>query len=79
MSYYTFEGRCVKVCSDIHCEIIWHNCPQDATRCKECGARVMKIDEGTYHREYRNKFFQLNWETGEGFVPRRWMNSGRLF
>jgi len=60
----------IKVCGDPHCEAIWHNCPKKHTKCKDCGGRIMHINEETYWKKYSQNFFQYDFETVEYFYPK---------
>lgn len=64
------ENKLIKVCGDPHCDAIFHNTPVKHTRCRDCGGRLIKINEDTYQRKFSHYFFQYDFDTGEYFRPR---------
>jgi|JI9StandDraft_1071089.scaffolds.fasta_scaffold408198_1 hypothetical protein len=54
-----------KVCLDPCCQEVALNCPVKTTRCKNCGSRLIIINQKTYEEKYKNDFFQYNYLTGE--------------
>lgn len=59
----------IKVCGNPNCEAIYHNCPAKETKCKDCGGRLIKINEKTYKSKYSNNFFQYDFTTGQYYRP----------
>ena len=59
------ELKCTKVCPDPHCEAVWHNCPNTEKYCKDCGHRIIKINEKTFEKKFQGWFFQYDYNTGE--------------
>jgi len=59
----------IKVCGDPHCEAIFHNVPEREKRCKDCGGRMMKINEMTYKSKYAKNYFQYDWKSMDYFRP----------
>ena len=54
-----------KVCLDPCCQEVALNCPVKTTRCKNCGSRLIIINQKTYEEKYKNDFFQYDYLTGE--------------
>jgi ethanolamine utilization protein EutA (predicted chaperonin) len=46
------ENKLIKVCGDPHCDAIFHNTQVKHTRCRDCGGRLIKINEDTYQRKF---------------------------
>jgi hypothetical protein len=61
----------IKVCIDPTCEAVYHNVPVKATRCKECGMRLVAINEMTYWSHFSQYFFQYDWNTDELYRKKR--------
>lgn len=59
-----------KVCGDPGCESIWHNCPKKETHCKDCGGRIIQINNDTFQKKYANNFIQYDFNTYEYFRPK---------
>lgn len=59
----------IKVCPDPCCEAVYHNCPLKATKCKDCGGNIMKINEATYRKKFSLNFFQYDYNTGAYLRP----------
>jgi hypothetical protein len=37
----------IKICVDPHCEAVYHNIPKKETKCKDCGGRIMEINDNS--------------------------------
>jgi hypothetical protein len=59
----------IKVCADPHCEAVWHNCPKEHTKCKDCGGKLIAINEKTYGQKFVGWFFQYDFDTHEYYYP----------
>lgn len=59
----------VKVCGDPGCEAVFHNVPKSATKCSDCGGRIMTINESTFWRKFSNNYFQYDYLTGNYYRP----------
>lgn len=61
----------IKVCPDPGCEAVWHNCPQQHTKCNDCGGNIMKINEDTFWKKFSNNWFQYDFLTNKYFRPQK--------
>lgn len=68
-----------KVCVDPMCEAVWHNCPVKQKHCKDCGGRIIAINEETFWEKFSNNFFQYDFETGEYYRPKPKFKQLELF
>ncbi|HRN80183.1 MAG TPA: hypothetical protein PKY29_04305 [Ferruginibacter sp.] len=59
----------IKVCPDPHCDAVWHHCPKEHTRCKDCGGNIIVINQDTYWTKFALHFAQYNFNTGEFYRP----------
>jgi hypothetical protein len=55
----------IKVCPDPGCEAVWHNCPTEQKKCKDCGGNIKIINEKTYLSKFSRNWFQYDFLTGE--------------
>jgi len=55
---------CIKICGDPHCDAIFHNCPDEAKKCLDCGGKLIKINEKTYQSKFALNFFQYDYKVG---------------
>ena len=69
----------IKICGDPYCEAIFHNCPKKETHCKDCGGRLIEINETTYWKKYSCNFFQYDFFTMEYFRPNKLFLQLNLF
>lgn len=53
----------IKVCGDPHCEAVYHNTPKKETSCKNCGGKLIEINQKTYWAIYSVCFFQYDYTT----------------
>lgn len=58
----------IKVCINPHCDAIWHNCPKEKPRCKDCDCKVVEINNETYLKKYSNSILQFDYHTGNLFT-----------
>ena len=56
-------NQVIKVCGDPHCEAIYHNTPKKETGCKNCGGKLIEINQKTYWAKYSGWFFQYDYTT----------------
>lgn len=56
----------IKICGDPHCDAIFHNCPDEAKKCLDCGGKLIKINEKTYQSKFALNFFQYDYTVGTG-------------
>lgn len=61
----------IKVCPDLGCEAVWHNCPKKHTKCGSCGGNIIMINENTYRKKFSKRFFQYDFETEEYYRPEK--------
>lgn len=61
----------IKVCPDPGCEAVGHNCPQEHTKCNDCGGRVIRINEDTFWKKFSNNWFQYDFLTNLLFRPQK--------
>jgi len=61
----------IKICVDPTCSAIWHNIPKSYTKCNDCGARVIYINENTFYSKFSNNWFQYDFLTNEYFRPQK--------
>jgi hypothetical protein len=55
-----------KVCFNPHCDAVFHNTPKTgATKCLDCGGRIMEINEKTFQKKYAGWFFQYDYNSHE--------------
>lgn len=59
----------IKVCIDPSCEAVYHNCPKQETRCKDCNGLIVMINEKTYWKKFWCNFFQYDFKTEEMYRP----------
>ena len=59
----------IKVCPNPNCQAVYHNIPKKITRCNDCGANVMKINEDTFWKKFALNFYQYNFTTMEFYRP----------
>jgi hypothetical protein len=58
-----------KVCGDPYCEAIAHNCTEKNKYCKDCGGRMITINDSTYQKKYSSSYFQYDYESWEYLRP----------
>jgi hypothetical protein len=58
------------VCPDPRCEAVYHNCPKNQTKCKDCGGNIMSINTSTYIKKFAQNWFQYDFTTGEYYRPK---------
>lgn len=51
----------IKVCVNPTCEELAHNCKAGATYCKNCGGRMIKINNTTYWSKYLLHYWQYDY------------------
>jgi hypothetical protein len=59
----------IKICPDVGCEAVWHNCPTTETKCKDCGGNIRIVNEETYWKKFSENWFQYDYNTFEYFRP----------
>ena len=61
----------IKVCINPHCEEVAHNCDKKETRCRNCGFRLIEINEITYKEKFIHGYpHQIDYSTGERTTPK---------
>ena len=61
----------IKVCADPTCEAVYHNIPISFKKCKDCGARVMLINEDTFWKKFSKNWFQYDFASGKYYRPQK--------
>lgn len=59
----------IKVCPNPTCSAIWHNCELKDTRCKNCNAHLVKINDEQYNKKFAKDFHQYDFKTEDLFRP----------
>jgi hypothetical protein len=55
----------IKVCINPNCEEVAHFIDKSETHCRNCGSRMLAINDKTYEEKYKSNFFQYDYRTGE--------------
>jgi len=76
---YHFNMECIKVCPDPQCEAIFHNCPKNLTKCKDCGGWIIAINEDTYWKKFAKSFFQYDYASHKYYYPKPKVEQLKLF
>lgn len=55
----------IKVCMDPHCDEVALNCPRAEFHCRNCGGRLISINEKTYARKFANAIWRIDYSAAD--------------
>jgi hypothetical protein len=59
----------IKICPNPNCSEVYHNCKVTDKKCKNCGCRIMKINNETYRKKFSWLYWQYDYQTGQLYRP----------